>query len=98
MNVNVKDFSHPKMKMSSSCVHKGVNRPSGSGKRQAAAAVAPMLVDGDASHDAWKGSQTHSQNLPLDPAARSVHTLKFPFESFFQGKLSSMARERHQPR
>ena len=91
MNVNVKDFSHPKMKMSSSCVHKGVNRLSGSGKRQrqaarqAAAAVAPMLVDGDTSHDAWKGSQTHSQNLPLDPAARSVHTLKFPFESFFRG-------------
>ena len=33
-------------------------------QRQAAAAAAPMLVYGDATHDAWKGSQTHSLNLP----------------------------------
>ena len=46
-------------------------------QRQASAAAAPMLVNGDATHDAFNGSCTHSQNLPLDPAARSVHSLRF---------------------
>ena len=45
-------------------------------QRQASAAASPMQVYGDATHDAWNGSQTHSQNLPLDPAAWSVHTLR----------------------
>ena len=35
-------------------------------QRQAAAAVAasPMQVYGDATHDTWNGSQTHSQASP----------------------------------
>ena len=33
-------------------------------QRQAVAAAAPMQVYGDATRDAWNGSQTHSQASP----------------------------------
>ena len=49
----------------------------------AAAAAAPMLVHGDATHDTWNGSQIHFGESPctqciqsaVAAAARSVHSL-----------------------